>query len=489
MSKNIIICSDGTGNTTIKNRGTNVFKLFEAVDTYDKGNPQISIYDDGVGSSNSKISKSLGGAFGIGLARNVRQLYTSIVRNYDEGDKIYLFGFSRGAFTVRTLAGFICEMGILRLDVAKNDSELKSIVNHFYRRYRWKKRALFEKIISSPFALFFHFYHKSTQFTVIKKLKDDRLIDFIGVWDTVSAVGVPIRWISKTINHLFYRFSFKDNKLGKEVTTACQALSIDEQRKTFYPEIWHEKGEEKGRIEQVWFAGVHSNVGGGYPKQGMSLVALDWMMRKAKNRGISFIDHDMDIYNKRQNVNDKLYNSRKGISVLYRFDPRNIQKLCAKYSVEPLIHSSAINRIHKGTDGYAPGNLPGSFEIVDKNNIPCTWQNVNEEMINTLGEGRTLLTREKGWIALRKFSHSILLLSIIYAVLDFLKDKNIFGLNWSTIALDFIVHLFTNGGFFGVSYALLAGAISYLLMWFAKKVMENKYSAFWFELRKINKES
>ena len=115
--KNIIICSDGTGNTANKGRGTNVFKLFEAVDltrpNHPKdGLPQVAIYDDGVGTERLKFLKILGGAFGWGLGRNVKQLYTDLARTYSPDDGIFLFGFSRGAFTVRTLAGLIDTYGI-----------------------------------------------------------------------------------------------------------------------------------------------------------------------------------------------------------------------------------------------------------------------------------------------------------------------------------------------------------------------------------------
>ncbi len=125
MAKNIVICSDGTGNRDIKGRGTNVFKLFEAVDTNGHRldpmlRPQVAFYDDGVGTSNFLPLKLAGGAFGYGLGRNVRQLYKELIRIYDPGDRIYLFGFSRGAFTARTLAGFITTCGLL------NPKKLKS---------------------------------------------------------------------------------------------------------------------------------------------------------------------------------------------------------------------------------------------------------------------------------------------------------------------------------------------------------------------------
>lgn len=122
MAKNIVICSDGTGNTAIKGRGTNVFKLFEAIDlnghkTQPELTPQVALYDDGVGTENFKPLKIFTGATGYGLSRNVKQLYKELVRIYDPGDRIFLFGFSRGAFTVRTLVGVIAACSIL--DVKK----------------------------------------------------------------------------------------------------------------------------------------------------------------------------------------------------------------------------------------------------------------------------------------------------------------------------------------------------------------------------------
>ncbi len=109
-------------------------------------------------------------------------------------------------------------------------------------------------------------------------------IRFLGVWDTVDAVGLPFH-ISDIINALFYRFKFPDLHLTPIVQRACQALSIDDQRESFRPLLWRQAPEDVDRIEQVWFAGAHSNVGGGYPKQGMSLVALDWMLAEAHRAG------------------------------------------------------------------------------------------------------------------------------------------------------------------------------------------------------------
>ncbi len=147
MPKNIILCSDGTGNKGIKGRGTNVFKLFESIDLYNSRKEQIVYYDDGVGTSKFKPLTILGGAFGLGLSRNVRQLYTELVRCYNPGDKIFLFGFSRGAYTVRVLAGFIDAVGIFNCDKAQGDAELKRTVRSAYRLYRKKYRALLSEIL------------------------------------------------------------------------------------------------------------------------------------------------------------------------------------------------------------------------------------------------------------------------------------------------------------------------------------------------------
>src|SRR5829696_9712900 len=136
--KNIIVCSDGTGNSAIKGRGTNVFKLFEAIDLnghrHDPAlDPQVAFYDDGVGTEKFKVLKIFAGATGWGLSRNVRQLYKEIVRIHDPGDRIFLFGFSRCAFTVRTLVGLIHTCGILNAARFRTADDLEAAVHEAYR--------------------------------------------------------------------------------------------------------------------------------------------------------------------------------------------------------------------------------------------------------------------------------------------------------------------------------------------------------------------
>ena len=193
MAKNIVICSDGTGNTTVKGRGTNVFKLFESVDLnghrFDpKLDPQVSIYDDGVGTEDFKPLKIFAGMTGWGLGRNIRQLYKELCRIYDTGDRIFLFGFSRGAFTVRTLAGLILRCGIIDAKTQITARAFEATVKAAYKAYRSCYRtALMRLFLGDP----------KTDATADFKAKfcnnEQPKIHFIGVWDTVDAVGMPFR--------------------------------------------------------------------------------------------------------------------------------------------------------------------------------------------------------------------------------------------------------------------------------------------------------
>lgn len=350
MSKNIILLSDGTGNSTVKNRGTNVFKLYEAIDYNSTKPQQIAFYDDGVGNSNLKPLKILGGAFGWGLARNVRHLYKELVQAYAPGDKIYLFGFSRGAFTVRTLAGFICKMGILDSKVYWDDDKLDKAILECYQKYRSERLAVLEKMFYKPKEIEFSFSEKQPT------------IEFIGAWDTVDAVGFPVDEIADFWNRVIFRFKFPDHKLNDKVNKACHALALDEERRSFHPLLWL----DNPRIEQVWFPGAHSDVGGGYPQQGMSLVTLDWMMRKAEAAGVKFTEQDINFVDSRKYSFDKTHDSRSGLGMFYRYQPRKIVEYCADNRIDvPEIHDCVFERIAQGIFGYAPVSIPNTFEVVD----------------------------------------------------------------------------------------------------------------------------
>ena len=430
MAKNIVICSDGTGNTAIKGRGTNVFKLFEAVDLNGHRTnahlvPQIAFYDDGVGTENFKPLRLLTGAAGAGLGRNVRQLYSQLSRVYDEGDRIFLFGFSRGAFTVRTLAGMINTCGLVDGTRIETSQKLRRAVRDAYCAYR----AGYDSVITKAFRTLARRPGRKLAIEALRasyKVHHPVPIAFMGVWDTVDAVGLPFG-LSDFVNTFIYQFKFPTQNLSRCVDYACQALSIDEPRVAFKPVLWDETPDDtcpereapadaasKGpRLDQVWFAGVHSNVGGGYPKQGMSLVALEWMLYKARACSLRLNDEDLRLFSAHASVDDKLYDPRAGFGLFYRWSPRNIEALCCKNKVSPQIHVTVAERLAHGTDEYALGNLPRDSQVViteigdaSADEVASLRAKNVQDVIRRAHQGRTdLLTKVKGAISIGEVSY------------------------------------------------------------------------------------
>ncbi len=378
MARNIVLCSDGTGNSTIKNRGTNVYKLYEAVDIVPSPDKtrQVVFYDDGVGTGSLKFMRAFGGAFGYGFARNLRDLYTNLARIYEPRDAIYLFGFSRGAYTVRGLGGLIATCGIVP-GSACSEPDLRRAVKDAYDVYRLGYRPDTDANREDA-------RRRAEEFRAKYKVYapgDPVRITFIGVWDTVGAVGFPDGTWPKRLLWILsgYRVPwFKSYYLSPIVNRACHALAIDDERRTFHPELWDERvpsgsplpehqrvlgrdGQPRdGRLSQVWFAGAHSNVGGGYVKHGMSLVTLHWMMRHAETAGLRFSPLDEQMYAERQNPHDHLYDSRRGPSASYLYRRANLLPLRWTGIDAPRVHVSAIDRVAFRTEGYGRGTFrPG----------------------------------------------------------------------------------------------------------------------------------
>lgn len=367
--KNIALSTDGTGNSGGKGHGTNVWRIHTAIDRNKTDKPlQLAYYHDGVGSQENKLLKIVGGALGYGMGRTIRELYFFLVNNYSAEDRIFLFGFSRGAYTVRLLAGFITSCGILNRDDyrAGSDLQMRRDIKRAYSVYKdlldYQKR---HKDVDDE-----------TRETDIKYIKsrledsrhDDVRIRFIGVWDTVDAYAIPSDTLARFVDKVFYTsFREHDNSLSDQVEQACHALSIDDQRRTFQPVLWRENNNaDHQRIQQVWFAGVHSNVGGGYPKQGLAWVSLEWMMAKASAAGLQLVEEDIEQFRENQNVHDKLYDSRSGLGAYYAFRARDIGKSWSTYVSEkskPCIHLSALERIARRSESYSPLNIPADFKI------------------------------------------------------------------------------------------------------------------------------
>ncbi len=269
MSKRLILCCDGTWNTPDQEVGgrpcpTNVTKLALAVaDSGADGKEQRIAYRRGVGTT--RWERLRGGAFGFGLSRVVKDGYRFLVENFEPDDELFLFGFSRGAYTARSTAGFIRNAGILRAEHADRIDEAYAMYRDRETHPRGVEARLFRRSYS----------HETR-------------IRFIGVWDTVGALGIPLsglRWI----NAFNRRWQFHDTELSTTVDAAFQALAIDERRRPFEPAIWHQQQDAGDqRLEQVWFSGDHCDVGGGHRDAALADIALLWMAERARSCGLTF---------------------------------------------------------------------------------------------------------------------------------------------------------------------------------------------------------
>jgi uncharacterized protein (DUF2235 family) len=392
MNKNIVLFSDGTGNSAAKPFKTNVWRLYQAIDTVPPTDPkarrQIAFYDEGVGTDNIKPLAILGGALGLGVWSNVRDLYTFVCRNYQPGDQIYAFGFSRGAFTVRLLVGLIGRCGIVK---GKPDSEAKLLeaVQMAYEAYRRdflirasKQRGMIYHYLLRP-----PHYHsdKSGRNAFIALPERDTIqfqvdIAFLGVWDTVDAYGMPVDELKLAIDRWVWPMSFADRELSPRVQMARHALSLDDERPTFRPVLWNELAEaprnpaerrslSPQQVQQVWFAGVHANVGGGYADDGLAYVALDWMMEEAGKAQLRFLPGARETVRERADAHGEHYDSRSGLAGYYRYGPRRVAELCndADHKVQVptvRVHTAVFDRITRHQVDYAPVSLNRSFNLV-----------------------------------------------------------------------------------------------------------------------------
>ncbi len=270
MSKNIVVFSDGTGQEGGEGNPSNIYKLFRMLEN--RTPDQISFYDRGLGTGWRKFG---GNVFGSGISKNIKECYRFIFDHFEADDEIFLFGFSRGAATVRSLSGFIHLFGML----PKSRPEL---IDKAWKIYKIKDRAIREEKASALISK----HHNMWVY-----------IEFLGVFDTVAALGVPNKFINRVIDRMpGMKHDFHDFLLSESVRNAYQALAIDDERKTFHPIIWDPKLQGHQKMEQVWFAGVHTDVGGGYAEQNLSDIPLEWMLDKAGPCGLRiYAGHNVKI--------------------------------------------------------------------------------------------------------------------------------------------------------------------------------------------------
>lgn len=418
--KSIILFSDGTGNSSAKLFKTNVWRLYEALDlgppTDDRAHAQIAYYDNGVGTSQFRPFAWVAGIFGFGLKRNILAIYRFLCRNYRPGDKIYVFGFSRGAFTIRLLMGLIAQEGVVEY---RDEGQLGYHACDAYRafcRNQWPNR-----LPAKVFAFFLRFVRdlllrgkrallRQTPYEEVRKFPAD--IEFAGLWDTVAAYGGPSVEITRGIDDWIWPLTLANYELSPKVKKARHALCLDDRRDAFQPLLFDEVREkniveegrevvvrldengrpvrgivkaEEGRLVQVWFTGMHADVGGGYPDETLSYVSLAWIIGETD---LSLLDIHRTRIEKMANDCGPVHNSRTGIASYYRYQPRKIEAMLDPprpyvwtdrilrdpevkrngfpdhgLLTEVKIHKSVLTRIRTGTDGYAPINLPKKYII------------------------------------------------------------------------------------------------------------------------------
>ncbi len=269
MPKNLVLCADGTWNTPhgyeVAVNDTNVRKFFCALAT---GQTQEPLYDSGVGTNGTPIDHLGGGAMGEALFQKIQECYRLLTDAWSPGSSVYLFGFSRGAYTVRSLGGMIARFGL----PAKNlDEQAAARVFAAYRERDPERQAAMK-------------YQLELQYGI-----QGAAVRMIGVWDTVGSLGIP-GLLFELLNEK--KYGFLDTSLHPCVENAYHAVSVDERRMQFAPTLWtNPDGSDRvndAQMEQVWFSGVHCDVGGGYSPSDLSDVPLAWMIRKAMQCGLTF---------------------------------------------------------------------------------------------------------------------------------------------------------------------------------------------------------
>lgn len=312
MAKNIIFLCDGTGNNKDFGTPTNVAKLFarclNEVDDVDAGRPatQVAAYDRGIGTVPTDF---IAQATGMGISENIRDGYRFLARHYEPGDRIFLFGFSRGAYTARSIGGMLGIVGLPKrvqndgTDIRRNARALNDLVTWAYKIYKMPPNPDASGDAPLPGTR----EHGAAEFMRLHgwaqhAAPEMRAPYLIGVWDTVRALGIPLGFTDLEVPGFSHRFHNHD--LNRHVVHAYHALAIDEERLQFLPTIWNEptaaekhaeaSGEpNRQRFEQVWFPGNHSDIGGGYAPhahevdQGqLSEITLAWMLERAVAAGL-----------------------------------------------------------------------------------------------------------------------------------------------------------------------------------------------------------
>lgn len=404
--KKLVIFADGTGNA-FSVQESNVWRLYQALDKSEKptGLQQIARYVPGVGTSANKVVRYIDGITGFGVPSNVRKLYRFLCWNWEPGDEIYLFGFSRGAFTVRTLASMVFRQGLMPRCVSAEagegtrivgKSEMQRNVAAAWRAYRWKTAPLVEEGASAwnplnwemnPLIEAGRYLRDAVvrlkrqalgqdQHETALAQRDPQALDgvvtirMMGVFDTVEAYGLPVKEASDVVNWLIWPLKFRNFACSRVVQKIRHALALDDERLTFHPLRFDQTSLPPGQeIQELWFAGMHSDVGGGYPDNAVSLDPLVWMKEEAQLQELRFDSLIMMRHETGRYPQAQIHDSRAGLASLYRYAPRRFKATGADLAATdgpPVLHHSAVRKMQVGADGYAPLLLPADFRVYPK---------------------------------------------------------------------------------------------------------------------------
>lgn len=384
MAKKLVVFADGTGNA-FTTQESNVWRLYQALD---QSKPdQLARYIPGVGTSGFAPWAKLDGATGIGVPSNARELYRFLCWNWEPNDEIYMFGFSRGAFTIRALVGLIASEGLIPEQI--NGQQVSHAEMHrnsaaAWRSYRsnsvgrWRPTILLTRFVRDLVLTIYHLVLRHRSYRTVREetvAQERRVvpIKFLGLFDTVEAYGVPIEELRRAIDWTIWPISFDNRKLWKHVSIARHALALDDERTSFHPLRFDMSDEKTDRIKEVWFAGVHSDIGGGYPDSALAHVPLVWMAAEAELAtgtgpqrqvsGLRFSQREVDAFSADASAFGPTHDSRSGLHVIYRYHPRPIAPVDERCS-PPVIHHSVVEKMVYGGENYAPITLPKNVKVL-----------------------------------------------------------------------------------------------------------------------------
>ncbi|MCK1477246.1 DUF2235 domain-containing protein [Bradyrhizobium sp. 197] len=372
--RKLVLFADGTGNA-FTTQESSVWRLYEALDHTQPD--QIAYYIKGVGTAGWAPLAALDGATGIGVPGNVRKLYRFLCWNWREGDEIYIFGFSRGAFTARTLASLIASQGLVPAEIKGepvSHAEMARNAMTAWRKYRrssvpfyktlptiWIARIIRDVLLFVYHRLFFHRFYRTVRKAMAgrKNVK----IEFLGLFDSVEAFGVPIEELRVAIDWSIWPISFRNHRPSRKAKHICHALALDDERTTFHPLRIDQSALAEGQtVKEVWFAGVHSDIGGGYPDSTLSFVPLVWMAEQLGGQ-LRFQKDTIERFREYQSAIGPKHDSRSGAAVLYRYGPRPILEGDANGG-KPVVHFAVVERMLFGCDDYAPIMLPANARVL-----------------------------------------------------------------------------------------------------------------------------